>query len=457
MESQNTEYKSNWRDEYLKVVCAFANAEGGNLIIGIDDRGNPVGIKDAKKLLEDLPNKVRNKLGIIPSVEIKKRKDKEIINIITNPSSVPISYDGKYYIRSGSTVMELRGNDLANFLMKKLGRTWDDFIEERASFDDLNPETIEKFKKLAEDRIPSIIREKSHKAILEKLNLMDKGIPKRAAILLFGKNPQRFYPQAFLKIGRFLNETDIVSSDIVEGNLFEQLENTHAILRNKYLISDITFEGIHRRDILEYPDDALREGIINALIHRDYVGSSSTQVRVYSDKFVIMNEGKLPPEVPLERLKIDHLSKPRNVLLAKVFYFAGLIESWGRGTIRIVENCLKHGLPEPDFIEESGVMKIIFYKEIWTEEKLKKSGLNERQIKAIMYVKEEGKITNRKYQELCNTSERTATRDLTNLVNKAILEQIGITGKGTSYILKAPQSRQSRHNDATKPPGRQKE
>jgi len=454
MESQNTEYKSNWRDEYLKVICAFANAEGGKLIIGIDDRGNPVGIKDAKKLLEDLPNKVRNKLGIIPSVEIKKKRGREVINILTSPSSVPISYDGKYYIRSGSTVMELKGNDLANFLMKKLGRTWDDFIEERASFDDLNPETIEKFKKLAEDRVPSVARERNYKTILEKLNLMDRGVPKRAAILLFGKDPQRLYPQAFLKIGKFLNETDIVSSDIVDGNLFEQLENTLETLRNKYLISEIKFEGIHRRDILEYPHDALREGIINALIHRDYVGTSSIQVRVYNDKFVIMNEGKLPPEVPLERLKMDHLSKPRNVLLAKVFYLAGLIESWGRGTVKIVENCLKQGLPEPDFIEDSGVMKIVFYKERWTEENLKKSGLNKRQVTAIMYIKETGKITNKEYQELCNTSARTATRDLTNLVNRAILVQIGVTGKGTNYTLKTPQRRQSRQKGATKTPGK---
>src|SRR3972149_3061607 len=435
MESQNTEYKSNWRDEYLKVICAFANAEGGKLIIGIDDRGNPVGIKDAKKLLEDLPNKVRNKLGIIPSVEIKKKRGREVINILTSPSSVPISYDGKYYIRSGSTVMELKGNDLANFLMKKLGRTWDDFIEERASFDDLNPETIEKFKKLAEDRVPSVARERNYKTILEKLNLMDRGVPKRAAILLFGKDPQRLYPQAFLKIGKFLNETDIVSSDIVDGNLFEQLENTLETLRNKYLISEIKFEGIHRRDILEYPHDALREGIINALIHIDYVGTSSIQVRVYNDKFVIMNEGKLPPEVPLERLKMDHLSKPRNVLLAKVFYLAGLIESWGRGPVKIVENCLKQGLPEPDFIEESGVMKIIFYKERWSEEKLKELGLNERQIKALIYVKENGRITNKEYRELTGLSDEGSRIDLRELVKKGLL-QIKSRGRNTYYVFK---------------------
>jgi len=153
-------------------------------------------------------------------------------------------------------------------------------------------------------------------------------------MLLFGENPQKLYPGAYLKIGKFLTETEIQTTDIVEGNLFQQLENSLEILRTKYLVSNIKFEGIHRRDILEYPYEALREAIINALIHRDYLGTSAIQIRVYNDKLVIMNEGKLPPEVPVEKLKTEHLSKPRNSLLAKAFYLAGFIESWGRGTIK---------------------------------------------------------------------------------------------------------------------------
>jgi len=113
------------------------------------------------------------------------------------------------------------------------------------------------------------------------------------------------------------------------------------------------------------------------LIHRDYIGTSTIQIRVYSDSIVIINEGKLPAEVPVEKLTTAHLSKPKNSLLAKVFYFAGFIESWGRGTIKIVENCLKHGLPEPDFMEQSGVRKVIFYKDVWTEENLRRLNLND--------------------------------------------------------------------------------
>lgn len=451
-ENQFMEFKPDWRNDHLKIVSAFANGDGGELVIGVNDRGNPIGLKNCAKLLEDIPNKIRNKLGIIPSVKLEKEKNKEIIRIGVSPSSVPISYEGRYYARSGSTTFALEGSELSNFILKKSGITWDNLIEEEASMEDINPETVEKFKSHAVDRLPSIGSEKDIKATLKKLDLMKDIQLKKAALLLFGRRPQKFFLQSQVKIGKFLTETEILTTDIIEGNLFEQLENTLDVLRSKYLLSPIKFEGIHRREILEYPYDALREAVINALIHRDYAGTSSIQIRVFQDKLVVMNEGKLPPEVPVERLKTEHVSKPRNPLLAKVFYFAGFIESWGRGTIKIVEKCLEQDLPEPDFFEEYGVMKVAFYKDKFTEENLKKMGLNERQIKAVKYVKEKTEITNNIYQRVCEISERTASRDLNYLVEKGILMQLGKTGKGTKYILKAPYRRQSRRNEAIKPP-----
>jgi len=394
-----------------------------------------LGLKKSKKLLEDIPNKIRNKLGITPSVKIEKVGDKDIIHIFVKPSSVSISHNGKYYIRSGSNSFELKGEELTNFLIEKSGKTWDEFMEEKAGFNDINMKTIDEFKKYAVDRIPSIVAEKDYQTILEKLNLQEDKKLKKAAILLFGKNPQRFYPAAYLKIGKFLTETDIQSSDIVEGNLFGQITNALEILRSKYLISKIKFEGIHRREILEYPYEALREAIINALIHRNYIGASSIQIRVYSNRLVIMNEGKLPPEVPVEKLKTEHLSKPRNTLLADVFYKAGFIESWGRGTIKILEKCQEQGLPEPDFEEEYGVFTVRFYQDKWNEENLKRLGLKERQIKAVMHLKEKGKITNKEYRSMFDISDRTALSDLNDLCEKGFLRKIGITGRGTAYKL----------------------
>jgi ATP-dependent DNA helicase RecG len=120
--------------------------------------------------------------------------------------------------------------------------------------------------------------------------------------------------------------------------------------------------------------------------------------------------------------------------LAKVFYFAGFIESWGRGTIKIVENCVKQGLPEPDFVEESGVMKVVFYKDKFTKEFLQKMGLNERQIKAVMYVKEKGRITNKEYRKLTGLSDEGARIDLSELSKKGLLQPKG-KGRNAHYVL----------------------
>ena len=214
------------------------------------------------------------------------------------------------------------------------------------------------------------------------------------------------------------------------------METALEILRTKYLLSNIKYEGIHRRDIIEYPHEALREAVINALIHRDYSSTSQIQIRVYPDKLMIMNAGKLPPEVPVEKLKANHLSKPRNTLLAEVFHSAGFIELWGQGTIKIMDNCLEQGLPEPDFNEENGVMTVTFHKDTWNEEHLKSLGLNNRQIKAVMYVKRYGKITSRKIQELFSVSRKSATRDLVYLTEKGILVSSGRKGAGAFYNLK---------------------
>jgi len=434
-ESQTVEYKQTWRNDCLKAVSAFANSNGGVLIIGLDDRGKPSGLKNVKKLLEDIPNTIRNKLGIIVSVEIGKNN---VIKITIKLSTVPISYNGKYYFRSGSTVQELQGKELADFLIRKTGITWDDALEDISDTGQLDKSTVEDFMRFASDRIPSIVREKNLTTILKKLKLSENSKLKRAAIMLFGESEEvdRFYSHACVKIGQFLSETDIKTTVVVKGNLFQQLEKTLEILRSKYLRSEIKYEGIHRRDILEYPYEALREAIINALIHRDYQSFSQIQIRVYPDKLIIMNAGSLPPEVPLESLKTEHLSKPRNKLLAETFYYAGFIEAWGRGTLKIVEQCIEQGLPEPEFKTEHHVMTVIFYMNKWNEENLRKLDLNERQIKAVMYIKEKGAINNSKYQQINDIGKTTTTEELRKLVEIGLLTEPTAKGRGAKYKLK---------------------
>ena len=367
LESQTVEFKQVWKDEYLRTICAFANSEGGVLYIGLDDNSKVLGVENIEELIEFLPNKINNRLGLVVDIILKNSNNKNYLEVKVNKTYAPISYNGKFYIRSGSNTIELNGGNLTNFLLKKYGKTWDDVAEERFTLDEIDLNTIERFKKLAKDRVPDIVNEDNIEELLRKLNLYEGNYLKRAAILLFAKNPQQYYIQSHSKIGRFLSETDIQSSDIVEGNLINQVDMILDILRLKYLKAYISYEGVHRREKLEYPYEALREAIINALIHRDYTNTSNLQIRVYDDKLVLYNGATLNPEVPIEKFDKPHQSKPFNPTMASVFYKCGFIENWGKGTINIVNECLEYGLPKPTFEYEWEAVRTTFYKRVENE------------------------------------------------------------------------------------------
>ena len=207
-------------------------------------------------------------------------------------------------------------------------------------------------------------------------------------------------------------------------------------LKAKYLIRPISYKGLERMEPLEYPEPALREAILNAIIHKDY---SSTYIflRVYDDRLHLWNPGSLPEELSIEELKKEHSSYPRNRNIANVFFKAGYIESWGRGTNKIIETCIEAGLPEPLIEEEQGGFSITFLKDIYTEEFFKRQNLEERQVNALLYIKEYGSINNAQYQQLADISKRTASRDLQELIERGFIQKSGTTGKGTSYTFQS--------------------
>jgi len=236
-ENQNIEWKESWRDEYLKWICGFANARGGKIIIGKNDNGEIVGVAKAKRLMEDIPNKIQTQLGIICDVDLKNGDGKEFIEIDVKPYDVLISYQGKYYYRSGSTKQELKGNALNNLLLKKAGKTWDDVIEPRANLKDIDLSAIEAFKKgaTASKRLPFIAEEENLEQILDNLLLLEDGNLKRSAVLLFGKNPCRFFINAFVKIGRFgQTDDDLRFQEVIEGNAFQLADKVLEVLDRKF-------------------------------------------------------------------------------------------------------------------------------------------------------------------------------------------------------------------------------
>ena len=351
-EDQHTEFKRLWKDEYIQYVSGFANAQGGTLYIGVDDDGSVCGVANAAKLLADLPNQINQATGVLAEVNLLNEDGKEYISIHINASTQAIAYKSKYYYRSGSTLQEVKGIALQQLMLKKMGRQWDDLVCEGAKLDEIDPEAVDYFLRHAIpiDRMPKESVNDPIEVVLKNLNLMtDDGQLKNAAILLFGKNPQRHFINARFRIGRFVkDETDLVHQDNIEGNILQMADIVMWKLRQDYLIRPIHYEGMHRVEPLEMPEDALRELVYNAIIHRDYLGQD-IQMKIYNDRIWFWNDGNLPEGFSVERMTREHMSVRRNPLIANIFYRAGFIESWGRGVSKVCQAYKDAGLPEPTF------------------------------------------------------------------------------------------------------------
>lgn len=442
-ESQNIEWKQSWQDEYLKWICGFANAQGGRIFIGKDNSGNVVEVKNAKKLLEDLPNKVRDQLGLMPDINLLHEGDKSYLEIVVEPSTVPISLRGSYYWRSGSVKQELKGLALTDFLLKKMGMTWDRAIEEQATLDDIDEAAIERFKKDAAKagRLPDLSG-LSVKEVLKKLRMLTRKGLTRAAVVMFGKDPGEFYPNLFVKIGRFgTSDVDLRFQEVCEGNLIQMLRDVMEQLEKKFLIKPIRFEGIQRIEELEYPVEALREMLLNALVHRSYLGSM-TQMKVYDNRLTLWNAGMLPEELTIEQLFETHESIPRNPLLAEVCYKAGYIDSWGRGVEKISKACKDAGMPAPQLSERSGGMLVELTRAV--------DGVGEIQAKAsgkrresvgktsgmiLVACREKPSVTIPEMAELIGITERSVQRNIQKLQARGLLRRLGGRKEGRWEVV----------------------
>jgi len=354
-ENQNIEWKRSWRDEYLKWICGFANAQGGVLEIGRNDQGKVVGVKNVLQLLEDIPNKVQALLGIVVEVNLKSEGGAEYLEIVVDPHPNPISYKGEFHYRSGSTRQMLRGAALSRFLLQKYGRTWDDVPMPGVGLKDLDRRTLESFRRRAADseRLSQDILDESDAGVIEKLRLREGEYLKRAAVLLFHPAPGLFVREAYVKIGYFRGP-ELLYQDVIEGDLFAQVDRAMDLLYSKYTKALISYDGIYRIETFPVPREAMREAVINAVIHRDYASTTPIQIRVYDHRITLWNPGQLPPDWSVEQLTGEHSSRPHNPGIAYSFFRAGMIEAWGRGIRRIAHACETAGNPAPRWEIEPG-------------------------------------------------------------------------------------------------------
>jgi ATP-dependent DNA helicase RecG len=445
-ESERTEFKAQWSYTTLETLAAFANGRGGTLLVGVDDDGRVIGWQGNEQDLRATTDRIADALRIQPSLEVRVLNGERVLVIEVSPSGTPIAYRGRYYRRIGNTTRQTPPEELGRLFIEKWGVTWDSVTGDY-SVDEIDSDTVRQFARLSKPRLPYVSEDEAPESLLRKLDLLVDGKLTRGAVLLFGKEPQRHFLMAQVHMGRFKTGITILDDKLIRGNLFRQLEQVMQLFRQylqvRYEIpgemgeTTSPLEALQRREIWDYPLEALREAVINALIHRDYFDPHrEISIRVYDDHVYVWSPGELPPGITVEDLKKSpHDSSLRNPLLAQVFYFAGWIERWGSGTTRIVELCRRQGLPEPDFRSEKGRFEVIFYKDPYTRERLREMGLNERQVKAVLYVKERGQITLSAFRSLVpEVSEKTLYRDLQDLVSKEVLKQMG-EKKGSHYVL----------------------
>lgn len=366
-ESQHIELKRQWKDEYLKWICAFANSNGGTLMIGYNDQGKLVGVQHVDKLLEDIPNKVRDVLGIIVEVNLVTQQQLQTLHIITEVYPYPVSYKGEYHYRNDSTKQELKGAALDKFLMRKHGITWDSVPVPHVQINDLESKALVEFRRQAirKQRLSESILDDTDAELLEKLRLIQGQYLKRAAVMLFHPEPDYFVTGAVIKVGAFgTSDADLLHHDEITGNLFTQVENTIDVIQLKYLKASISYEGLYRKERFPLPIPALREVLLNAVVHKDYGVHTAIQISIYPNKLMLWNPGQLPENWTLEKLLGKHESIPYNPDIANAFFRAGLIESWGRGIERIIETCQKENYPLPEWkVEPNGLWVIFTFEE----------------------------------------------------------------------------------------------
>jgi len=439
-ESQTLELKERWTEGALADLAAFANSEGGTLFIGIADDGKIIGAQANDRELQRIANLIVSNLGINPSIRVVEMDGRPVIEIRVDPVMGLVPFRGRYLRRVGTTNRDFPPEELARHILTRLGRTWDSLPSEWTT-KEVDPEAMKTFARLAKKRLPHINPDDPEQT-LDNLDLLCEGRLRNAGVLLFGKRPQRLFPLAQVRIG-ILRGSEILDSRDIQGNLWEQLKGTMEYFRKvlkvrfEIKVEEPTLEGLQRKEVWEYPLEALREAVVNALIHRDYTYPADIRIRLEEDQLEIWSPGELPPPLTPEALYRRHSSVPRNPLLAQTFYYAGVIERWGTGTTRIVGLCRRQGLPEPEFAQWQGGFQVTFAKDPYTPERLRAMGLSERQVHAVLYVKEHGQITNTDYQGIAGVSKPTATRDLEDLVSKGVLEKQGITGRGVRYVLRA--------------------
>lgn len=448
-ESERLEFKSGAAkpDAIGATVCAFLNTVGGTLLIGVSDEAQAAPLPDAQQTEAALQAYLQEHIAPLAlwSVAREEVPGGEIVSIeVPAGQDKPYSFRDKIYVRQGIVSLAARGDEVRALVLARVGEPtrWERLNAPGLELDDLDffeiGLTAEAARRRSQTATPASTSSISNNweaigAALDELALRRSGQLTNAAEVLFSRNPARRLPQTRIRASVFATDKggDFKDDRVLEGNAFTLFEDVLAFLtRNVRIEARFAPGEAVRLDTPEYPFNALREGIINSLIHRDYASfTGGMSVGVYPSRIEIWNYGRLPDSLRVQDLRATHPSLPHNPDMAHVFYLRGLIERMGRGTQKILQECKDAGLPAPTWkVAPSGVTLTFFGKGEATKP------LNARQKKLISQLEPGQRLQPSQYYEQMLTSQRRqGQRDLTALADQGWLRREG-EGPATIYI-----------------------
>ena len=436
VEGQDLEFKRSVKNfkEIGKTACAFANAFGGRIIIGVADDGEVVGVPDdAIDILQQRLEGAMQQVSPVPfhkiTVEEKEGKRTIVVEVSQAGQGTFCTHDGIVYHRTGSVNTKLGGRTLQAYLMDRYILSFDE-SRSQAGLGDIDPNRLKDF---LVRRTPDLRFDKRRmKAYLLSLNLAETNgrlSIKNAALLFFARDPGRFVPQSEVKLVRFKGRepVDIVDSRFPVGTVLDLLKEAEDFIKRNTRMA-MRIEGSVRKDVPEYPEPVTREALVNALTHRDYFSRDTVQINIFDDRIEYVSPGNLPTGLSLQLL--GTVSKQRNPLTYRLMRDLGLVEGLATGIPRMRSAMRDAGLPEPMFEELGGFFRVTLV----NKARVDSARLNKRQVNAIEYLEDNPAITSRTYSGLVGVSNPVAVADMNDLVARGILRKVGKT-RGAYYEL----------------------
>ncbi len=446
-EGDAVEFKEAWTDKALRDLCAFANTRGGTLYVGVRDDGTVTGTAadDAQQRL--VANLCDTKLRLTPGVVVERHGDRAVLAVTVRPAARLVRLDGRYYRRVGTASVEMGEDETAARLVAQAGRTWDALAADASLEADVDPEAVRAFVRRAagraNPRLPAGMRDTDPvDVILGNLDLLaPDGRPTNAAVLLFGRRPQRLVRAAVVRMAAFRSNDDFTAYPDAGGTVFEQIDTTLRQLEAAAPPVLAIGQGAGARaERPPYPPAALREAVTNAVVHRDYLRpGADVEVKLFADRLVVANPGGLLLGITLASLReAPHRSERRNPLVAAALFMDYRVERYGTGTTRIIEACRAAGLPDPEFAADADAFNVTLRRAVPVAERWAAADFTPRQLTALDALhggEGAGRLTNADYQEWFGVSKATATRELEALTRAGALRKIGTRGVGVHYVL----------------------